>query len=115
MSLLANLKTILGTLNVPNETGVYKATPAPDQFCVLVPLSSVFHYADNYPVEDVQSVRISVFSKTSYTTLVNNIVKKALDEGYFISNRRYIGHEDDTGYHHYAIDIENNYSYEEEE
>ena len=24
---------------------------------------------------------------------------------FVITDRRYIGHEDDTGYHHYAIDV----------
>ena len=30
-----------------------------------------------------------------------------------ITDRRYIGHEDDTGYHHYAMDVAKLYGLEE--
>ena len=30
-----------------------------------------------------------------------------------VTDRRYIGHEDDTGYHHYAIDVAKSYVWEE--
>ena len=33
--------------------------------------------------------------------------------GMTITDRRYIGHEDDTGYHHYAIDVAHHYELEE--
>ena len=33
--------------------------------------------------------------------------------GFTISDRRYIAHEDDTGYHHYAIDVAKSYETEE--
>jgi len=32
---------------------------------------------------------------------------------FVITDRRYIGHEDDTGYHHYAIDVAKLYRLEE--
>ena len=32
-----------------------------------------------------------------------------------ITDRRYIGHENDTGYHHYAIDVAKNYSLQEDD
>ena len=37
-----------------------------------------------------------------------------LAAGITITDRRYIGHEDDTGYHHYAIDVAKNYELQEE-
>ena len=33
--------------------------------------------------------------------------------GLTITGRTYLGREDDTGYHHYAIDVANNYETEE--
>ena len=32
-----------------------------------------------------------------------------------ITDRRYIAHEDDTGYHHFAIDVAKDYEYLMEE
>ena len=34
-------------------------------------------------------------------------------DSFTITDRRYIGHEDDTGYHHYAIDVAKYYILEE--
>ena len=34
-------------------------------------------------------------------------------EDFTITDRRYIGHEDDTGFHHYAIDVAKLYGLEE--
>lgn len=36
-----------------------------------------------------------------------------LHAGFTITARTYVGHEDDTGYHHYAIDIAQSYETEE--
>ena len=36
-----------------------------------------------------------------------------LTAGFTITDRRYIAHEDDTGYHHYAIDVAKEYEQEE--
>ena len=36
-----------------------------------------------------------------------------LNADFTVTERRYIGHEDDTGYHHYAIDVAKNYRLEE--
>lgn len=112
-SLLAELKTIMDTLKVPNEIGIFKAQPAPDQFVVFVPLSDETQNADDRPDNEVQAVRISLFSKSNYRTLARSIADAVLDADIVITERRYIGHEDETGYHHYAIDVEKNYLWEE--
>ena len=39
--------------------------------------------------------------------------KALLSADFTITDRRYIGHEDDTGYHHYAIDVAKTYETEE--
>ncbi|AST58389.1 hypothetical protein Thert_02516 [Thermoanaerobacterium thermosaccharolyticum] len=55
-----------------------------------------------------------MFAKGNYMTLKNQVVKELLDADFTITDRRYIGHEDDTGYHHYAIDVAKEYEVKEE-
>lgn len=43
----------------------------------------------------------------------NTLVRALLGGGRDRHDRRYIGHEDDTGYHHYAIDVAKSYVWEE--
>ena len=113
MSLLSDLTTLVETLDIPVETGVFSDT-APDRYLVLVPLSDTFDiHADNSPGIDVQEVRLSLFTKGSYTEVKNALVRLLLAADMTITDRRYIGHEDDTGYHNYAIDVAKTYEMEE--
>ena len=113
MSLLSSLKTILATLKIPAETGVFSSTPAPGVYCVLVPLGESLECADDIPECEVPSVRISLFAKGAYTTTARSIREAVIVAGHTITESRYIGHEDDTGYNHYIIDVEECYSWEE--
>ena len=113
MSLLSELNTIAGGCGIPVETGVF-TDPAPDTYLVLTPLSDSFDlHADDRPGINTQEVRLSLFTKGSYTTLKNRLVCALLGADFYITDRRYIGHEDDTGYHHYAIDAAKSYTWEE--
>lgn len=112
MSLLTELNAILPPL-LPVETGVFSDTP-PDRYAVVTPLADAFDlHADNKPGVDIQSARISLFDKGSYTKMKNQIICAVLNAEMTITDRRYIGHEDDTGYHHYAIDVAKQYEMEE--
>lgn len=44
----------------------------------------------------------------------SKIVRELLTDDFTVTDRRYIGHEDDTGYHHYAIDVAKIYPTEEQ-
>ena len=44
----------------------------------------------------------------------SKIVGALLAADFTITDRIYIGHEDDTGYHHYAIDVAKIYPIKEE-
>lgn len=113
MSLLSEVKAIIETCKIPVETGVFSDVP-PDTYAVLTPLADSFDvHADNKPGMDVQEVRLSLFSKENYLKTKNTIVHALLAADITITNRRYIGHEDDTGYHHYAIDVAKSYIWEE--
>ena len=112
MSLLSELNTIISPL-VPLETGVF-SDPAPDKYAVITPMVDTFElYTDDKPRHEIQEARISLFDKGSYTALKNQIIRILLDADFIITDRRYIGHEDDTGYFHYAIDVAKNYELED--
>ena len=109
MSLLSEIKTIADSLEVPVETGKFSKT-APETYLVLIPLYDTYHlYADNKPSVDVEEVRISIFTKKNYLRLKKTIETNLLNAEITITDRHYVGHEDDTGYHHYVIDVEKEY------
>ncbi|WP_423766769.1 hypothetical protein [Dehalococcoides mccartyi] len=98
---------------IPVETGIFSDT-APDRYLVITPLADTFElYTDDKPKNEIQEARLSLYDKGNYMSLKNQIVRALLDADFTITDRRYIGHEDDTGYHHYAIDVAKNYELEE--
>ena len=112
MSLLYDLNALLSPL-VTTETGVFSGV-VPDCYAVVTPIHDSFGlFADNAPNGEVQEARISLFDKGAYTHIKNQIVCALLNAGVTITDRRYVGYEDDTGYHHYAIDVANHYELEE--
>ncbi|GAA0493127.1 hypothetical protein IRB23M11_01890 [Alkalibacterium sp. m-11] len=112
MSILKELNLIADLCSIPVETGVFSGVP-PDVYLVITPLVDLFEvHADNTPEYEVQEVRLSLFAKGSYTILKNLIVRTLLGADFTITDRRYIGHEDDTGYHHYAIDVAKTYEFQ---
>ena len=113
MSLLSELKSIAEKLNIKVETGVFSDTP-PDEYIVLTPLADSFEmHCDNLPEYEIQEVRISIFSKGNYRALKYKLTASIFKADISITDRRYIGHEDDTGYHHYAVDTAKSFILEE--
>jgi len=113
MSVLADIQSALSNLGIPIETGVF-TDKAPAKYIVVVPLADSFDlHADNAPGCDVQEARISLYAQGSYTKDKNAIVKALLAADMTITDRRYIGYENDTGYHHYVVDVAQYYEMEE--
>ena len=113
MSILADIQSALSGLGIPIETGVF-TDKAPVKYIVVVPLADTFDlHADNDPGCDVQEARISLYAQGSYTKDKNATVKALLAAELTIPDRRYIGYETETGYHHYAVDVANYYELEE--
>lgn len=111
MSILAELNTMLTPI-LPVETGVFSGVP-PDEYLVLTPMTDEFVlFGDNVPLFDVSEVRISLFSKGNYLQRKRQITQVLLNAEFTITDRRYVGYEADTGYHHYAIDAANEYELE---
>ena len=105
MSVLSELTTIMDTIGVPVETGVFSGVP-PDEYCVLTPLADRFAlFGDNQPQIEVCEVRVSLFRKENYLKRARQITNALIADGFTVTDRRYIGHENDTGYHNYAIDV----------
>ena len=112
MSILAELNTLLSPI-LPVETGIFSAKP-PDEYLVLTPMTDEFPlFGDNTPLIDLSEVRISLFSKGNYLQRKHQITLTLLNADFTITDRRYIGYESDTGYHHYAIDVAKSYELEE--
>lgn len=113
MNVLSNIQSALAPLGIPLETGVFK-DKAPERYLVVVPLVDTFAlHADNAPGIDVQEARISLYAQGNYMKDKNRLVKTLLAEDFTITDRRYIGYEKETGYHHYAVDVARHYEMEE--
>ena len=113
MSLLSELKTVIEAVGLPVETGVFSDEP-PDEYVVVTPLADTYElHADNLPGYETQEARLSLFSRGNYLKRKKQLSKALLATDFTITDRRYIGHEDDTGYHHYAIDVAKLYRLEE--
>ena len=113
MSFLEEINSLLNGLKIPLETGVFSGK-APDEYVVVTPMADVFElHADNRPLFDMQEARLSLFSKGNYLKRKTQIVRALLNADFTITARLYVGHEDDTGYHHWCADIVKYYETEE--
>ena len=109
MSLLSELTEIAKRMKITARTAVYSDKP-PDEYLVFTPLYDSFElHADNSPEIDVQEARISLFSKGNYNQTKSKIIRALISADITITARKYVGHEDDTGYNHYAIDVAKEY------
>ena len=104
--LLENISHIAKQLGLAYAVSCYTASPAPDTYLVFTPLTDSFDiFADNSPGIEVEEARISLFTKTNYLALRDQITKALISARLVITGRRYIGYEADTGFHHYSIDV----------
>jgi hypothetical protein len=112
MNILTELSTLLTDLGIPFETGHYSGTP-PDEYIVIVPISDQFSlYADNEPQIETQEASLSIFSKENFMKLRNRLAKALLAADFTITDRRYVGFESDTLYHHHITYVEKSYEWE---
>ena len=108
MSILLELNTLLAPI-LPVETGFFSGVP-PDEYIVLTPMTDIFPlFGDNIPLVDMSEVRISLFSKGNYLQRKNQITAALLGADFTITDRRYVGYENDTKFHHAAIDVAKTY------
>jgi hypothetical protein len=106
MSLLSEVSAILTALHIPHETGAFIAKP-PDTFCVLTPIEDTFSvHGDAIPLDEVQSLRITLYTKANYRPITRQIVFALLDQDITVTARQFLGREDGTAFFSYAIDCE---------
>ncbi len=104
--LLENLSHIAKQLGLAYAVSCYTDSPTPDTYLVFTPLTDSFEiFADNTPGVEIEQARISLFTKTNYLALRDQITKALISARLVITGRRYIGYEADTGFHHYSIDV----------
>lgn len=109
MTLLSELNTIISSLNIRVETGVFSGV-APNRYAVLTPLVDTYElYSDNLPEQSIEEVRISLFDKGNYLTIKKQLEMAILAAEITITDRKYLGFDFDTGYHHIAVDVAKNY------
>ena len=113
MNILSELNSVLASVGIPIETGIFSDT-APEKYIVVVPMADTFDlHADNTPGMDVQEARISLYVRGNYIKDKNAIIHAVLGADFTITDRRYIGYETETGYHHYNVDVAKYYELEE--
>ena len=104
-SILKDISETLEPLGLQIETGIF-SDKAPDEYLVIIPMNDIFdYYADNLPRAEMQEARLSLFSKGNYLARKNEIVSSLLGVDFIITDRRHLGYEEDTGFHHFAIDV----------
>jgi hypothetical protein len=109
--LLTELTTALTPI-LPVETGFFSAQP-PDEYYTLTPITDTFDlHADDSPGYDVQSIRVSLYTRGNYTQRKRQTIRAFLSTGAFVVSCMYVEFEPDTGYHHYAFDCEKQYHLE---
>ena len=109
MSILEELNTLVTNAGLPVETGIFSGT-APDEYVVITPISEHFDlFSDDAPGMNIEEARLSLFSKGNYGARKRQLVRLLLSAGFLITERRYIGLEEDTGYYHFAIDVAKEY------
>ena len=103
--MLEELNMIVESAGLPVETGVFSKA-APDEYVVITPISDHFAlFSDDAPSMYIEEARLSLFSKRNYTQKKDLLVRILLTAGFTVSDRQYIGYEEETKYHHYSIDI----------
>ena len=107
--MLENLNTIVENVGLPVETGVFSGT-APDEYIVITPILEHFGlFSDDMPGMNIEEARLSLYSKKNYTQKKDQLVRMLLTVGFLITERRYVGYEEESGYHHYSIDVAREY------
>lgn len=113
MTILSELNTLFNSLSIQSETGKL-SDKATNEYVVLVPISDNFSlFCDDKPKYETSEVRLSIFTKGNYMQLKKKIVKALLQNNFTITDKRYVEFENDTGYHHYNIDVAKYYETEE--
>ena len=113
MNITQELDALITALGLPVETGKFSGK-APEEYVIVTPLGDTFAlYADNRPEYETQEARLSLYSKKNYQAAKRRLVKALLLAGFTITDRRYLGREDETQYFHASIDAQKLYEWDD--
>ncbi|MEW6864511.1 hypothetical protein [Trueperella pyogenes] len=110
--LLEVVTGVCEALAIPVRVSLFTPTPLPDTFAVTTPLGDDLGlWADGAPGVEIEQARLSLYTTGNYLPLRDQVTAAFLAAGVTITGRTYVGFEDETGYHHYAIDLAAHHTY----
>mgnify|MGYP007003568907 CR=1 FL=1 len=109
MTALAELKEKAGSLGLPSGTISFHGK-APSAYLVFTPLfDDLTLFADNKPQMETEELRLSLFTKENYLVWKRRLTDALLERDFVITERRFLGVDDETGYYHYSLDAAKEY------
>ncbi|MEW6859868.1 hypothetical protein [Trueperella pyogenes] len=110
--LLEVVTGVCEALAIPVRVSLFTPTPLPDTFAVTTPLGDDLRlWADGSPGVEIEEARLSLYTRGNYLPLRDHVTAALLAAGVTITGRTYVAFEDETGYHHYAIDLAAHHTY----
>lgn len=105
MNILSDIKTALGSVDLPIETGVYSG--AEKRYIVITPVSEANEdIADDDDLTETQTADINLYYTGNYITIKNQIKAALKASGFFISDGFYVEYDAETKQHHFVYTVE---------
>ncbi|MBD5128442.1 MAG: hypothetical protein HDT43_00730 [Ruminococcaceae bacterium] len=76
-----------------------------NKFIVIIPENDDITYADDKPLDFVEGAALQLYCKGNYLGFRDEVTNALIAADITISSRRYMEYEQDTGYHHYIIEV----------
>jgi len=108
-SLLEDIRAVAQSVGATCTTA-YIAGKAPATYWLLTPVIDEYSAGgDNAPLDEVQTVRVTLCTKGNYYQLKRVMEEMFLSAGMTITERRFLEHDESTGYYTYAIELAKSY------
>lgn len=100
------IETALSTLGVPYQRTAYKAKTKPDTYIVWQYITSLpSNYADDDNITTDHTLRVHIYAKRNYSTLLDNAIQALKNAGFTIASIDSEIYEEETNYFHRPITI----------
>lgn len=111
MSLLSEIKSAVAAAGFTVEAGRFSASP-PSLYAVLIPLPTRTTLScDDAPTREQENARIAIYTRDDQITAhASSVVAALRAAGINITDRSYVGVDDDTGMYQYDVDAAKEYS-----
>ena len=105
MNILTDIEAALESMGFPVATGVYVGDA--DNYIVLTPLGERNDdIADDADLTETHDADVNLYVLGDYQSHKNTTKDLLKQAGFFISDRRYVAYEKETGHHHYVLTVE---------